>query len=527
MSGLAGEWHIFSVSYWATHNTSYRKAHADETYRIGIARRAAPLERLEIKYKEFQKRMMTSPKLSTEDQPSDANLPPSSTPAATSRRKVLGDTGSSRTLTRIARTSSRAGSSTPSSTPTIPQTTRTQSNARLQVFVDPSPEDAASSSIAEEDETSPWPDLGTRKSRIKENVKEATKIAGSVLRQPARGHRSVSSQSGPKISVYRDPIPEGAEDIPPEDAESREMPPPPIPPTIKARAGKTITVFREEPEGAPSAKKTKPSIKSSIPVFRDEDSTPSPTLPAPIKTSKGKAPGKTPMSVFRDSPEPAAAPPSRTSKKPTGKSAIAVFRDEEPDVENQPVVGPKARNGKSKSSIPVFRDEPAVEASSSTKAKGKLAIFHDAEPQEASGSSDRKSNGKIAVFRNEPEASDPSGDAMVKAKSKIPVFRDEDSTVPSKAKGKIAVFRDEEVTPSFTPYKDDDVCYSFSCSAIYLLMSSRPGSKVTYDIRKDEESRLWWWRRTWNHWAGSCDWQRCEDEFGGRGAEEGPVEELF
>ncbi|KIP12120.1 hypothetical protein PHLGIDRAFT_62400, partial [Phlebiopsis gigantea 11061_1 CR5-6] len=35
-----------------------RKTHADDTYRIGIARKASPIERLEARYKEFQKRMM-------------------------------------------------------------------------------------------------------------------------------------------------------------------------------------------------------------------------------------------------------------------------------------------------------------------------------------------------------------------------------------------------------------------------------------------------------------------------------------
>ena len=399
--------------------------------------------------------MMASPKLPATEEPTDSS---SSTPMPTSQRKALGDASSLRHTTRT----TRASSSTPSSTPIIQQTTRPQTNARMQVFVDPSPKDVASP-VANEDDTSPWPDLGTRKSRIKENIKEATKAAGTTLPQTRRAQRSTPSQGAPKISVYRDPVLQEDEETT-ADMNSHEMPPPPLPAGgSKSTTGRSIAVFRDEDtKAAPAIKKAKSSSKSSIPVFRDEDTTSRPTPPAHSKVAKAKVAGKTAIPVFRDDSGPSTAAASRPTKgKVAGKGAIAVFRDEDPDTENDSSTKPK------KTSIAVFRDEPRMEASSSTKqAKGKLAVFRDGDVQGTVGSPGKRSIGKIAVFSDELETSEPSGGATTKAKGKIPVFRDE---TPAPSKSKISVFRDEEAAPSFTPYRDEDVGYALLLVIVGLL----------------------------------------------------------
>ncbi|TFY62675.1 hypothetical protein EVJ58_g3718 [Rhodofomes roseus] len=301
-----------------------RRAEADEAYMLGIARKADPLERLENKHREFQKRMMASINLA----PPVAAEPSNTSSSSSSRRLALAETASSSTSSSSRTRSARSGStrarpaedvfSPPATTASAPRP-----NGRIPVFVDP-----AGDAENDPDEASPWPELGTRKARIKENIPEVQKAQGTKLRQPGRSARSGSGTS--RIAVYRDPAPS--------TSGVDEMPPP----------------------HAPSGKKEKG--KSSIPVFRDEDA-------GEGSGSAGAAPkkekGKSLLAVFRDEDagDATAAQTAPGGKKPDkGKSSIAVFRDEEESEKGTPEVP-------STPSFTPFRDdEPATPSSSNVPA---------------------------------------------------------------------------------------------------------------------------------------------------------------
>jgi hypothetical protein len=92
-------------------------------------------------------------------------------------------------------------------------------NARPQVFVDP---DGSEGRAAQVEEAVSFPDVGTRKTRVKENVKEVSKMAGTTLKQAGKSKRIGSSGTAPKFIPFRDP---GPDETPNEES----MPPPPVP----------------------------------------------------------------------------------------------------------------------------------------------------------------------------------------------------------------------------------------------------------------------------------------------------------
>lgn len=231
----------------------HRRTEADEVYLLGIHRQASPIERLQSKHREFQKRMM-----STAAAP---ETPPSpQRPTSTSQRKVLGDATTTKTSARSSRTGSTAGAS-----PALPQEdtfgssipARPRPNARMQVFVDPTGSEAQA---AADSSVTPWEDLGTRKARVKENIPEISKAAGTTLRQPGRHQRLASASSGSRIPVFRDP---------PAVVEAEEMPPPSAPTTKKSKAPSqtlakaSFVPFRDD------AAESRPSTPRFTP-FRDE-----------------------------------------------------------------------------------------------------------------------------------------------------------------------------------------------------------------------------------------------------------------
>ncbi|RPD61278.1 hypothetical protein L227DRAFT_524419 [Lentinus tigrinus ALCF2SS1-6] len=303
-----------------------RRVEADETYLLGIARKAAPLERLEARHREFQKRMMASPTLpsSSSSDPPTENVPTfAGAPAPASRRQVLGEPpASSSSRTRSSRSGSMRSPSVSEDVFSAPAAPRP--NGRMPIFVDPSGDvendpDAAAN-------PSPWPELGTRKSRIKENTMEVSKAAGTTLRNAGRSKRTASSSS--KIAVFRDPGPS-------EDAVSEEMPPPPVPPAKK--------------------EKSRSASKGSMSIFRDEDAEAGPsTIPESAPKTKGRTASKSSISIFRDDEEQV-NPAEPAPKK--GKTRTA-----------------------SKSSIPIFRDESAQEASLAVPSTPRFVPFRDDEP---------------------------------------------------------------------------------------------------------------------------------------------------
>lgn len=220
---------------------SHRRAKADETYLLGIARHAVPLEHLENRHRDFQKRMMTSPSLPS------APSPPSNVASTSTRRPVLATTSSTSRVTRSSTAAARDQASA----------SRPRVNARVQVFVDPS------GTAVDPPEAAPWPDIGTRHSRIKENIREVRTMGGTTLKQSRR----TASGSAPKMSIYRDPEPG-------DDADTGGMPPPPVP--EKASKGKTkekpsTAVFRDdEAQVTPMRSPGVPSTPKFVP-FRDDD----------------------------------------------------------------------------------------------------------------------------------------------------------------------------------------------------------------------------------------------------------------
>ncbi|KAI0822994.1 Mad3/BUB1 homology region 1-domain-containing protein [Trametes gibbosa] len=268
---------LFYEEYAVALERANRRVEADETYMLGIARKAAPLERLEARHREFQKRMMASPTLPSSSFASSAT--PAAAPSTNTRRKPLGDPApSSSSRTR----STRAGStrSPPISEDVFSAPTAPRPNGRMPVFVDPSGD--AENDPDQATNPTPWPELGTRKTRIKENTVEVSKAAGSTLRQAGRSKRA---PSGPKIAVFRDPAPD--------EGPSAEMPPPPVPVAKtkgKSTGKSSIAIFRDEDEPASKSEPAVPSTPKFVP-FRDEElGTPSgPSSAHPASVMKPKA----------------------------------------------------------------------------------------------------------------------------------------------------------------------------------------------------------------------------------------------
>ncbi|PFH50623.1 hypothetical protein AMATHDRAFT_75515 [Amanita thiersii Skay4041] len=230
-----------------------RKKDADDIYTLGIARKASPLDHLQSRYGEFQKRMLSNASL---PQTAGATLGVSSSGGTSSTLESRSTSRSQRaalSTTRLGSAGTASGSSRPAATPAA-----SASNSRLQVFVDPSGGETEAAEAA----SNAWPELGTRKSRIKENIPEVKKLSGTTLKQGSRSSKRVSSGSGStsagassssRIVPYRDPDP-------------AEMPPPAAP-ASKKKMG--FIPFVDDAEKTPASPVT-PTTPRFVP-FRDED----------------------------------------------------------------------------------------------------------------------------------------------------------------------------------------------------------------------------------------------------------------
>ncbi|KAF8889599.1 Mad3/BUB1 homology region 1-domain-containing protein [Infundibulicybe gibba] len=179
-----------------------RRKEADDAYALGIARRASPLDHLQSRHSDFQKRMMCSA--------SATQATPTVTTSSKSRT-ILASTSSSSRLP-----STRGGViSAPSAVPS-------GSNRPMQIFVD----DPSVSESTDDPSRNAWPEIGTRKTRIKENVPEVKKLAGTTLKQAGRSKRvasgASSAASASKIIPFRDPDPA---EIPPTTSISKKTRP--------------------------------------------------------------------------------------------------------------------------------------------------------------------------------------------------------------------------------------------------------------------------------------------------------------
>ncbi|CAK9780273.1 hypothetical protein CC85DRAFT_201541 [Cutaneotrichosporon oleaginosum] len=147
-----------------------RKKKADEVYRLGIARRAAPLERLKNRHAAFLTRIMAP---SSEDIPEDDPTPPTQP-----RRAALG----------------AIGGPPPSVQQTPAGRSRATNGSKMEIFAD--------TAGRSDPEHTPWEDFGTHEGRRKENTIEAAPWRGETLPQSAARHR-VAPRT-PKIEVFKD-----------------------------------------------------------------------------------------------------------------------------------------------------------------------------------------------------------------------------------------------------------------------------------------------------------------------------------
>ena len=218
---------------------------------MGIARKARPLDHLQNRYFDFQKRMM-----------SNASLPIHEPRASTSSqvpRQALATTASSSSSVRTPQ--SRSGITDTLRNSTFP------SNSRIQIFLDPSGTEAQAAEVNHNDMTSAWEELCTRKTRIKENVPEVKKLVGTTLKQAGRSKRIASSSgsgssvttsgSSSKIVPFRDPpvSPAGDINVPPLFVPTKEVPRGFMPQVPESAAGVAVpgtpmfTPFRDEVGG--------------------------------------------------------------------------------------------------------------------------------------------------------------------------------------------------------------------------------------------------------------------------------------
>jgi len=244
---------------------------------LGINRQAELVDRLKTKHTEFQKRLMTS-----------LAAPPVETPApAVSKRPALA------LATSKSSHKSKAGSISGGlpSTSSIPVQPRP--NARPQVFVDP---DGSEGRAVQAEGTVPFPDVGTRKTRVKENVKEVSKMSGATLKQAGKSKRIASSGAAPKFVPFRDPEPGEA------GKEKEFMPPPPVP----------VNPSRRSQDG--TVPQT-PSRRAAFVPFKDSD------VEVQVQTPSRKA-GFVP---FRDT-EP------EVQRTPSRRAAFVPFQDTDGEV---------------------------------------------------------------------------------------------------------------------------------------------------------------------------------------------------
>lgn len=162
------------------------KERADEIYRIGVARRAQPLERLKKKYHDFQERLLIRP----EDEDSEEKY------EGSVDRAVLGvKVGNSQSyhFNNIAVGDKAKGS--------IVDSKKVEKMKKMSIF----PDSAKSGSM---NKSAPWKELGIMAVRNKENIKDAVPWKGQVL--PAKGTSLLSDHANPsgrtKLQVYHDEV---------------------------------------------------------------------------------------------------------------------------------------------------------------------------------------------------------------------------------------------------------------------------------------------------------------------------------
>ncbi|TFK26549.1 hypothetical protein FA15DRAFT_615434 [Coprinopsis marcescibilis] len=261
-----------------------RKQEADEVYRLGIARKADPLDHLGSRYQEFQKRMMTRV----------SATPAAPAPTSQPSRKALAVTKSA-----TAKFGSASSQSTVAATlPSVPSSSR----AGFQIFSDTS----GRGGEVIEPSKGQWQDIGTRKTRVKENVPETQKLVGATIKQAGRSSRiasasgtSSSGSSNSKIVPFRDPVeappsarpkakPAASKGFVPFVDGKKEASPAPTP--TPATSTPKFTPFRDEAEDDSS--RATPLLTDSIIKIKQT------SVKAPVPASEAEALRKDPLKNY-------------------------------------------------------------------------------------------------------------------------------------------------------------------------------------------------------------------------------------
>lgn len=146
---------------------------ADTIFLLGIARQVQPIEHLQIKHTEFQRRMMSAAPL-----PAPRDL-------ATSARQ--------RTALSSVPSSSSSFSPAGIHAPSLQSNTSSRAASRLQIFTDPVNSGLDNDHYA-------FFDVGTRVSRVKENIPKVQKAAATTLRHTGLPRRVTSRSSSSNVS---------------------------------------------------------------------------------------------------------------------------------------------------------------------------------------------------------------------------------------------------------------------------------------------------------------------------------------
>ncbi|KAL5523287.1 BUB1_1 [Sanghuangporus sanghuang] len=374
---IGTKWAKLYEEYAAILEKMNRRPKADEIYLLGIARKAEPLDHLERRHREFQKRMMVAAPTPSADSSGTNSAPTPAPPNPIPRRRPLAESSSTSTThsasTPLTSTTSSFDvfSAAPSSSSLPSRSSSSQTmprpNGRIPVFIDPTGEASRAPGNV-------WPELGTRAERIKENRLKPEKMQGAVLKpkgaaKAALREAAARARAAPKFVPYVDPEPESAV------------------PLTSDSSGK-FEVFRDPEPSVLSSDSGNPSNPLStsnrkFEIYRD----PEPPLAGTSQNGN--------FGVFKD-PEVGAA-------SDTGKP-FKVFKDPEALV-------PVASSGRA---FEVYVDpEPgAVVPSSNNNAK--FVPYVDPEPQ--STASDSCSGPNIAPYKDPKAPVAPVGSRKSKTK---------------------------------------------------------------------------------------------------------------
>lgn len=153
-----------------------RRSEADKVYTLGINRFAMPLDRIKRRHKDFQERMLHAPPVSSPPRSAPSS---SATPSMSAARPILSGAG-------MAPSGAGVGG-------------KENGGSAFAVFRDT----AASVSHAD---GAQWDDLGTVKSRKRENEVEAKEWKGETLPMSGGTAASATKPAPFKLEVFRDAV---------------------------------------------------------------------------------------------------------------------------------------------------------------------------------------------------------------------------------------------------------------------------------------------------------------------------------